>query len=106
MNVFPSREFANTLQRVGRISRVQKNKTYAISYDFIYWSPTFFSQFYSPNNTHRYKAYKETCEMPDYMNEFIKYGCSTFYGKESNALDKLPFLKQNEKFAFIDLDKI
>ena len=47
LNLFPNREFANNVQRIGRISRTHKNKTYAIVYDFVYYHPIFFSQFYN-----------------------------------------------------------
>ena len=44
--LYPSKNENSTEQRIGRVSRTQKGKTYAYVYDFIYDHGMFFAQFY------------------------------------------------------------
>ena len=105
MNVFPNKEIANNIQRIGRVSRPYKGKKYAIVYDFIHAHPIFWSQFYSGKNNNRFYAYKDTCFLPDYMEEFIKYGHS-YHFNENDSLDKFRILKANKNYALINVEKI
>ena len=105
LNLFPNREFANNVQRIGRISRTHKNKTYAIVYDFVYYHPIFFSQFYNRRKKNRMMAYEETCVLPNFISEFVNYCQRLFYSLEDKIQD-YPELLKNKNFAIVDLDKM
>ena len=104
-NVFPNKELANTYQRIGRVSRTHQGKTYAIVYDFIYMHGIFFNQFYNRNKKCRMLAYQETCILPNYIEEFVKY-CQKLFLRKEDDLKSFPLLEQNKNFSIVDLDKL
>ena len=65
----------------------------------------FFNQFFNKNKKCRMMAYQETCILPEYMEEFIKYLQKLFFWKEDD-LKSFPILQKNKQFCIVDLDEL
>ena len=61
----------------------------------------FFNQFFNKNKKCRMMAYQETCILPEYMGDFIKYCQKLFMGNEDD-IKSFP----NIKPYIVDLDEL
>jgi superfamily II DNA or RNA helicase len=104
-NVFPSKQMANTIQRIGRVSRVTEGKESAIVYDFIYDHPIFMYQFYNPKkDNYRLKAFLECCNVPGYVEPLLKFIKNQMNGRYMNPKE-LGILRGNLNQVVINVDE-
>lgn len=71
--LFSTRERANTIQRVGRISRKSTGKTSAIVYDIIYDHYMSVRQFFNRNGKCRFNGLSKCTQMDRSITDFINY---------------------------------
>lgn len=69
-NVYPTKDEANTEQRIGRICRTHKDKNEPLFVDFVYDHVVFYEQFCT-KKFNRMNVYKKVAKT-DYVNNFIK----------------------------------
>lgn len=92
--LYPSKNENSTEQRIGRVSRTQKGKEYAIVYDFIYDHGMFFSQFYKSQNI-EYRECRFNVEKycTDYnenaMNKFINNCITKFFFEKDATFEEI-----------------
>ena len=50
-------------------------------------------------------AYQETCILPEYLEELIKY-CQKLFLRKEDDIKNFPLLEKNKQYCMIDLDKL